>query len=291
MDRASSRRSATPCSWSATATRSRSTSTPTTRSRPPRLFDGTARGLAARRRRHARADGRARRAASATAARRPRLRRARGRLGRRHGRAVRLARRGPARRRPDAQPLHLRPAGRHPRRPGRGGRRAAQLAERDHGRRARRRAVGQDRARGARRAPSRRGSPPRSRSIPTADAAANAAAMDEALAHVRTGAVTEAARDDTGERFRRGEAVGFVDEQLVAWGEPAATLEAVLGALASDAELVTLIAGDGVAARRGRRHRARAGRGRARVLLRRPAQLLVADRRRVGRAERTSTVA
>jgi uncharacterized protein len=81
---------------------------------------------------------------------------------------------------------------------------------------------------------------------PGKDAAANAAAMEEALAHVRTGAVTEAARDDTSERFRRGEAVGFIDEELVAWGEPAATLEAVLGALARDAELVTLIAGDGV---------------------------------------------
>ena len=80
----------------------------------------------------------------------------------------------------------------------------------------------------------------------TADAEANAAAMAEALAHVRTGAVTEAARDDMSERFRRGEAVGFVDEELVAWGDPAATLEAVLGALAEDAELVTLIAGDGV---------------------------------------------
>jgi hypothetical protein len=81
---------------------------------------------------------------------------------------------------------------------------------------------------------------------PGKDAAANAAAIEGALAHVRTGAVTEAARDDTSERFRRGEAVGFVDEELVAWGEPAATLEAVLGALARDAELVTLIAGDGV---------------------------------------------
>jgi uncharacterized protein len=81
---------------------------------------------------------------------------------------------------------------------------------------------------------------------PTADAKTNAAAMAEALSHVRTGAVTEAARDDTSERFRRGDAVGFVDEELVAWGEPAATLEAVLGALAEDAELVTLIAGDGV---------------------------------------------
>jgi DAK2 domain fusion protein YloV len=81
---------------------------------------------------------------------------------------------------------------------------------------------------------------------PSAGAEANSTAMEDALAHVRTGAVTEAARDDTSERFRRGEAVGFVDEQLVAWGEPAATLEAVLGALAADAELVTLIAGDGV---------------------------------------------
>ena len=81
---------------------------------------------------------------------------------------------------------------------------------------------------------------------PSHGAEANAAAMADALAHVRTGAVTEAARDDTSERFRRGEAVGFVDEELVAWGEPAATLEAVLGALARDAELLTLIAGDGV---------------------------------------------
>ena len=79
-----------------------------------------------------------------------------------------------------------------------------------------------------------------------ADAKTNAAAMAEAVAQVRTGAVTEAARDDTSDRFRRGEAVGFVDEELVAWGEPAATLEAVLDALAQDAELVTLIAGDGV---------------------------------------------
>jgi DAK2 domain fusion protein YloV len=81
---------------------------------------------------------------------------------------------------------------------------------------------------------------------PSSGAAVNADAMEDALAHVRTGAVTEAARDDTSDRFRRGEAVGFVDEELVAWGEPAATLEAVLGALAADAELVTLIAGDGV---------------------------------------------
>jgi fatty acid kinase len=73
----------------------------------------------------------------------------------------------------------------------------------------------------------------------------NAEAMRAALANVRTGAVTEAARDDAEGRFRRGEAVGFVDEELVAWGEPGETLEAVLGELGREAELLTLIEGDG----------------------------------------------
>jgi fatty acid kinase len=80
---------------------------------------------------------------------------------------------------------------------------------------------------------------------PGRGAAANAQAMNEALANVRTGAVTGAARDDAEGRFRRGEAVGFVDEQLVAWGEPGETLEAVLGELGREAELLTLIEGDG----------------------------------------------
>jgi uncharacterized protein len=80
---------------------------------------------------------------------------------------------------------------------------------------------------------------------PARGAGENAEVMGAALAHVRTGAVTEAARDDAEGRFRRGEAVGFVDEQLVAWGEPRATLEAVLGELGREAELLTLIEGDG----------------------------------------------
>jgi fatty acid kinase len=80
---------------------------------------------------------------------------------------------------------------------------------------------------------------------PGRSAGENAAAMNEALANVRTGAVTGAARDDAEGRFRRGEAVGFVDEQLVAWGEPGETLEAVLGLLGREAELLTLIEGDG----------------------------------------------
>jgi DAK2 domain fusion protein YloV len=80
---------------------------------------------------------------------------------------------------------------------------------------------------------------------PGRGAADNAEAMREALANVRTGAVTGAARDDAEGRFRRGEAVGFVDEQLVAWGEPGETLEAVLGELGREAELLTLIEGNG----------------------------------------------
>ena len=80
---------------------------------------------------------------------------------------------------------------------------------------------------------------------PARSAEENAEAMRAALEHVRTGAVTGAARDDAEGRFRRGEAVGFVDEQLVAWGELGATLEAVLGELGREAELLTLIEGNG----------------------------------------------
>jgi fatty acid kinase len=80
---------------------------------------------------------------------------------------------------------------------------------------------------------------------PSRGAKDNADAMRAALVNVRTGAVTGAARDDAEGRFRRGEAVGFIDEQLVAWGEPGETLEVVLGELGREAELLTLIEGDG----------------------------------------------
>ena len=80
---------------------------------------------------------------------------------------------------------------------------------------------------------------------PGRDAEANAAAMEDELAQVRTGAVARAARDDVGGRFRAGEAVGYVEEELVAWGEPDSTLRDVLSRLGDGAELVTCIAGDG----------------------------------------------
>jgi DAK2 domain fusion protein YloV len=78
-----------------------------------------------------------------------------------------------------------------------------------------------------------------------AGADGNATAMEDAIAAVRTGAVAPAAREDVAGRFAVGDAVGFVDDELVAWGEAEPTLSAVLDALAADAELVTCIAGEG----------------------------------------------
>jgi DAK2 domain fusion protein YloV len=77
------------------------------------------------------------------------------------------------------------------------------------------------------------------------DAAENAAAMEDALMALRTGAVARAAREDAQGRWLVGDAVGFVDDELVAWGEPRAALRGVLDALARDAELITCIATDG----------------------------------------------
>ena len=80
---------------------------------------------------------------------------------------------------------------------------------------------------------------------PERSAADNVAAIDAALEHLRTGAVAPAGRADGEGRFAIGDAVGFVDDAIVAWGEPGPTLAAVLAALGADAELLTCIAGDG----------------------------------------------
>src|SRR3954469_14750708 len=81
--------------------------------------------------------------------------------------------------------------------------------------------------------------------VPERSAQENAAIMDAALARLHVGSVAPAARDDAQGRFGAGEAVGFVDDQIVSWGEPAKALGEVLGSLASEAELVTVLAGAG----------------------------------------------
>ncbi|MFI5004765.1 MAG: DAK2 domain-containing protein [Solirubrobacterales bacterium] len=72
----------------------------------------------------------------------------------------------------------------------------------------------------------------------------NAQALREVLARVRTGAVAPAARADSQGRFQAGEAVGILGEDVIAWGEPAATLRAVLAALAEGAELLSVLASE-----------------------------------------------
>ena len=78
---------------------------------------------------------------------------------------------------------------------------------------------------------------------PARSASDNVEAMLRALAGVRTGAVAPAARDDAQGRFRRGEAVGFVDEEIVVWGAARETLRGVLERLADRAELITCLRG------------------------------------------------
>jgi DAK2 domain fusion protein YloV len=81
--------------------------------------------------------------------------------------------------------------------------------------------------------------------LPGRDAETNATAMLAAAQDIRTAAVAPAAREDPTGRYRIGDAVGFVDDELVAWGTPRQTLGQVLEALAADAELITCIAGQG----------------------------------------------
>jgi len=78
-----------------------------------------------------------------------------------------------------------------------------------------------------------------------ASIAENAERLETALETVATGGVAPAARDDGQGRFRKGDAVGFAGEQIVAWGGTGSTLAATIERLAEDAEIVTVIAGDG----------------------------------------------
>jgi DAK2 domain fusion protein YloV len=73
----------------------------------------------------------------------------------------------------------------------------------------------------------------------------NARRLGEALASVKVGSVAAAARDDSRGRFVKGDAVGFVEDEITAWGGAGSTLAATLVALAEGAEIVTVIGGAG----------------------------------------------
>ena len=79
---------------------------------------------------------------------------------------------------------------------------------------------------------------------PESGAEENAERLDSVLETVATGGVAPAARDDPQDRFRRGDAVGFVSAEIVAWGGAGTTLAATIERLAEGAELVTVIGGE-----------------------------------------------
>jgi dihydroxyacetone kinase-like predicted kinase len=80
---------------------------------------------------------------------------------------------------------------------------------------------------------------------PTAAADANDERMSAALAGIRSGAVAPAARDDPQGRFVSGDAVGFVDDEIVAWGGAGSALAETAARLAEGAEILTVIGGEG----------------------------------------------
>jgi DAK2 domain fusion protein YloV len=79
---------------------------------------------------------------------------------------------------------------------------------------------------------------------PAAPAEENAGRLEAALADIASGGVAPAARDDAQGRFRQGDAVGFVEDEIVAWGGAGSTLAETIEKLAEGAEIVTVIAGD-----------------------------------------------
>ena len=189
------------------------------------------RGVALRRGRHARAGGRphARGSPGTRPSRRRHCASWRWPAGAGVRRLLRGARRAGGGRRRDDEPVHLRAARRDPRRQRPRGARAAQQPERDPGRRARRASCPRSRravvpttraAGGARRA---------ARFDPDAGAEQNAAGRGRARARrCASGGVAPAARDDVQGRFVAGDAVGYAGGELVAWGDPGATLAATL---------------------------------------------------------------
>jgi uncharacterized protein len=79
---------------------------------------------------------------------------------------------------------------------------------------------------------------------PEAPASENAERLRGVLGVIRAGSVAPAVKDDSEGRFATGDCVGFEGEQVVAWGDPEATLRSTLERLSDGAEIVTVIGGE-----------------------------------------------
>jgi dihydroxyacetone kinase-like predicted kinase len=80
---------------------------------------------------------------------------------------------------------------------------------------------------------------------PAATIDENARRLDAALDGIRAGSVAPAARNDPNGRFVAGDAVGFVGDEVVAWGGAGSTLTETIARLADGAEILTVIGGEG----------------------------------------------
>ncbi len=78
---------------------------------------------------------------------------------------------------------------------------------------------------------------------PGGTAEGNAATIGSAITRLRTGGVAPAARDDAQGRFVAGEALAYVGDELVDWGDPERALSAVIARIADGGEVLTCLAG------------------------------------------------
>jgi uncharacterized protein len=79
---------------------------------------------------------------------------------------------------------------------------------------------------------------------PMASIEENEERVISALDGIRAGSVAPASRDDAKGRFVTGDAVGFVGDEIVAWGGAGSTLGETMAKLAEGSEILTVIAGE-----------------------------------------------
>ena len=80
---------------------------------------------------------------------------------------------------------------------------------------------------------------------PDASIGENAERLASALGGIRAGSVAAAARDDAKGRFVKGDAVGFVEDEIIAWGGAGSTLTETMTRLGEGAEILTVVSGEG----------------------------------------------
>jgi uncharacterized protein len=80
---------------------------------------------------------------------------------------------------------------------------------------------------------------------PMASIEENEERVVSALDGIRAGSVAPASRDDAQGRFVTGDAVGFVGDEIVAWGGAGSTLSDTMARLAEGAEILTVVGGEG----------------------------------------------